>query len=54
MILVGNSRGNGQNLAHHLMSPENERVEIHELRGFAANDLHGAFNEVEAVSKGTR
>lgn len=54
MILVGNSRGNGQNLAHHLMSPENERVDVHSIDGFASDDLHGAFKEAEAVSRGTR
>lgn len=54
MILVGNSRAGGQNLAHHLMSPENERVSVHDMDGFAADDLHGAFKEAEAVSRGTR
>lgn len=54
MIMVGNSRGNGQNLAKHLLSPENERVSVHAVDGFMSGDLHGAFKEVEAVSKGTR
>lgn len=54
MILVGNSRANGQNLAHHLMSAENERVVVHEVSGFMSDDLHGAFKEAEAVSRGTR
>lgn len=54
MILVGNSRAGGQNLAAHLLSPENERVALHELSGFACDDLHGAFKEVEACSRGTR
>lgn len=54
MILVGNSRANGQNLAQHLMSPENEQVELHSVDGFASDDLHGAFKEAEAVSRGTR
>lgn len=54
MILVGNSRAGGQNLAHHLMSPENETVSVHDIDGFAADDLHGAFKEAEAVSRGTR
>jgi len=54
MIMVGNSRGNGQNLARHLLSPENERVSVHAVDGFMSDDLHGAFKEAEAVSKGTR
>lgn len=54
MIMVGNSRGNGQNLAAHLLSPENERVNVHSVDGFMSDDLHGAFKEAEAVSKGTR
>jgi len=54
MILVGNSRGNGQNLARHLLSPDNERVSVHAVDGFMSDDLHGAFKEAEAVSKGTR
>jgi len=54
MIMVGNSRGNGQNLAKHLLSPENEHVTVHAVDGFMSDDLHGAFKEVEAVSRGTR
>lgn len=54
MILVGNQRGGSRNLAAHLLSPENEAVEVHEVRGFAADDVHGAFQEAHAMSKGTR
>ncbi len=54
MIMVGNSRGNGQNLARHLLSPDNERVSVHAVDSFMSDDLHGAFKEAEAVSKGTR
>lgn len=54
MILVGNSRAGGQNLAQHLMSAENERVTLHSIDGFASDDLHGAFKEAEATSLGTR
>lgn len=54
MILVGNVRGNGQNLARHLMSSENEQVTLHEMTGFACDDLDGALKEVEATSKGTK
>jgi hypothetical protein len=55
MILKGNQRGNGRELANHLMrGKENEHIELHELRGFAAEDLHGAMQECEAIAKGTR
>ena len=54
MILVGNGRAGGQELAHHLMSAENERVILHSLEGFACDDLHGAFKETEAQARGTR
>ncbi len=68
MILKGNIRAGGQELARHLMNdrheidPEashqpatlgNERVELAELRGFVADDLAGAFREIEAVATGT-
>jgi len=54
MIFVGNNRGNGQELARHLMSPENEHVTVHEISGFASDTLAGAFKEVEALAKGTK
>lgn len=54
MILVGNQRGGGRDLARHLLKEENERVVVHEIRGFVADDLHGAFQESHAVSRGTR
>lgn len=54
MILVGSQRGGARNLAIHLMKPENEHVELHELRGFASDTLMGALNESYAISRGTR
>ncbi len=54
MILNGNQRGGAKDLALHLMKTENERVELHELRGVLARDLMGALNEMYAVSRGTR
>lgn len=55
MIPKGNQRGAGQNLATHLMnSYDNERVEIADMRGAVAQDLHGAFKEWFAQSKATR
>lgn len=54
MIMVGHSRGNGQNLARHLLSSENEHVTVHDISGFACDNLHGAFKEAEAFSRGTK
>lgn len=55
MILKGSQRGNGADLAIHLMNGfENERVEIAEVYGTVAGDLMGAFAEFEAVARGTK
>ncbi|MCQ0987235.1 AAA family ATPase [Jiella marina] len=55
MILKGNQRANGRDLALHLLNVEdNEHAVIHELRGFLADDLIGAFKEAEAISLGTK
>lgn len=54
MILVGNQRGGARDLARHLLKDENERVTVHDIRGFAANDLLGAFQESHAISRGTK
>lgn len=55
MILKGNQRGNGGDLAIHLMNGyDNQRVEVAQVRGTVATDLMGAFAEFEAVAAGTR
>lgn len=54
MILNGNQRGGARDLAKHLVKPENEHVEVHEIRGFVANTLSGALREAEAISRGTQ
>lgn len=55
MILKASQRGGGQDLAAHLMrADENEHVSLHELRGFMADDLKGAFKEADAISRGTK
>jgi hypothetical protein len=55
MILKGNQRGGGQQMAAHLMnSYDNERVEIADVRGAVAQDLSGAFAEWDAEARGTR
>jgi hypothetical protein len=55
MILKGNQRGGGQQLAAHLMNSfDNERVEITDVRGAIAHDLSGAFAEFWVQSRATR
>ena len=55
MILHGNARGGGRELAVHLLrTDENEHVEVHEVSGFVSRDIAGVFGEIEAVSKGTK
>ncbi|MCK0070852.1 relaxase/mobilization nuclease domain-containing protein [Kordiimonas laminariae] len=54
MILKASQRGGGRELATHLMKEENEHIELHEMRGFIANDLQGAFDEAHAISKATK
>ncbi len=55
MILKASQRGGGQSLAVHLMrADDNEHIDLHELRGFASDNLKGAFREAEATAKGTR
>jgi hypothetical protein len=55
VILKGNQRANGADLAIHLMNAfDNELVEIAQVRGAVASDLAGAFAEFEAIARGTR
>lgn len=55
MILKASERGNAANLARHLLNTtDNEHVELHDLRGFIADDLHSALQEADAISRGTR
>lgn len=55
MILKASQRGGGKQLAIHLLNAaDNEHVHVHELRGFTADDLPGAFQEAYAVSRGTK
>ncbi len=54
MILKGNQRAGGQQLAVHLMNSfDNERVELADLRGAVAQDLSGAFSEWTADASAT-
>lgn len=55
MILKGSQRAGARQLAAHLLNErDNEHVRVHELRGFAADDLKGALTEAHAISKGTK
>ena len=55
MILKASQRGGAKQLGLHLLkTEENEHVEIHEISGFVADDVIGAFREAEAISKGTK
>lgn len=49
MIPFGSQRAFGQDLATHLLNAQdNERLEVAQVRGAVARDLHGAFAEWEA------
>lgn len=55
MILKGSQRGHGSDLATHLCNEfDNERIELAEVRGTVAADLHGFAAEIEAVAAGTK
>ncbi|MGH8547171.1 MAG: hypothetical protein ACRERU_00920 [Methylococcales bacterium] len=54
MILVGNQRGGAKDLALHLLKEENEHVEVHEVRGFASQNLAAALTESYAISRATK
>lgn len=55
MILKGNQRAGGRQMALHLLNGEqNEHVNVHEVSGFIASDVLGALNEAYALSKGTQ
>lgn len=55
MVLKGNQRAGGSQLAAHLLNlNDNDHVTIHNIRGFVADNLAGAFKEAYAISRGTR
>ncbi|WP_417674812.1 relaxase/mobilization nuclease domain-containing protein [Pseudodonghicola sp.] len=55
MILVASQRAGARALADHLMNDrDNDHVQLAELSGFMAGDLHGALDETHAISKATR
>jgi hypothetical protein len=55
MIIKGKSRGNGAQLGQYVVTPrDNERVEVVEIRGLAADNVPDAVIEMEAHAAGTR
>ncbi|MFZ5912999.1 MAG: relaxase/mobilization nuclease domain-containing protein [Pseudomonadota bacterium] len=55
MILKGNSRGGGRQMAAHLLNgKQNEHVTVHQVRGFLAATVSGALEEAYALSRGTQ
>jgi hypothetical protein len=55
VIIKGTSCAGASRLAIHLTRTDtNERAEVKEIRGTAADDLAGALKEMEAVATGTR
>lgn len=55
MILKGSQRSGAKQLAGHLLNDrDNDHVSVVEVRGFVADDLHGALAEAYAVSRGTQ
>lgn len=55
MMLKGNQRGGGRQMALHLLnSEENEHVIVHEVSGFVSDDVRGALAEAYALSQATK
>lgn len=55
MILKASQRSGAVALADHLMNDrDNDHVEVIEIDGFMADDLHGSFKEAYAISKATQ
>ncbi len=55
MILKASKRGGARQLSRHLMNGEkNEHVTVHEVSGFASDNISDALDEIHAISKGTR
>ena len=55
MILKASQRSGAKALADHLMNEwDNDHIDLLDIRGFMADDLHGALLEAHAISKATR
>lgn len=54
MILKASQRAGARNLSDHLMNDrDNDHISLADIRGFMADDLHGALDEAYAISKAT-
>jgi len=55
MILKGSQRSGAKQLGLHLLkTDENEHMEVHDIRGFMAEDVLGAMKEAQATAMGTK
>ncbi|KPD13153.1 relaxase/mobilization nuclease domain-containing protein [Phaeobacter sp. 11ANDIMAR09] len=55
MIIKASQRSGAVALADHLMNDrDNDHVDVIDIDGFVADDLHGAFKEAYAISKATQ
>ena len=55
MILKGSQRGGARQMALHLLNGEqNEHVTVHQIRGFIAQNVLDALDEIYAQAKGTQ
>ena len=55
MILKGSQRSGAKQLSEHLLNQrDNDHVSVLEVRGFASDNVHGAFQEAYAISKATQ
>ena len=55
MVIKGKSVAGAMRLAGHLgRTDTNERMEVMEPRGVAAEDMRGAFREMEVVARSAR
>jgi hypothetical protein len=54
MIIKASQRGGASALATHLLNADdNEHIDVHAINGFMADDVYGAFQEIEAISRAT-
>ncbi len=55
MILKGSQRAGASQLANHLMNAnDNDHVTVHEISDFMADDVYGAFKEMETTASQTQ
>lgn len=55
MIIKASQRGAPMALANHLLNEhDNDHIEVHEIKGFAIDNLHSAFKEIQGLARGTQ